>query len=463
MNHQPTTDSGSDFFEKPDFSYSDEFEVIRLVYSSPNGHAEIYEARRALKRFAIKTLKEEFRSDPVYAGLLRKEFEIGFRLDHSGIVHTYSFEEIKGLGMCIVLEWIEGTTLEYYLKSHVPSAEEVSGYVTRLSDILSYLNARGIVHRDIKPSNLMVTSDGKQLKLIDFGFADSSEYAVLKQSGGTKEYAAPEQTSSSSDGITHLSDIYAVGKILQQIPLPKSKKIQNFVERMVSDNPASRPHDLKELTAELTKKSKGRKNTIFIAASISFLCISLVVIILTVIFYSDSTRESTTGSMEETSPENLVQDTLFATGETLLPHTESAETAPEESAATALKESDSDADKIIDNTETDEIKKVAGSYQGGGYIYSDSYPIKMEMDIKESGHVYARYRNPEDYIWTRMEGRVKRGGWILITAIPDDNADFEMTMGFDYRLEDNRLELKGYAEGADGDRTVTNIVLGKRP
>lgn len=254
--------SQSEFFSKKDFSFSDTFTDIRPVYSSPTGHTEVYTARKALKRFALKALKPELRDDPFYVGLLRKEFEIGFRLEHPNIVHTYSFEKVDGLGLCIVLEWIEGETLAWHLSNANLDGQIWLKAATGLCDALEYLKTRQIVHQDVKPTNAMLTYDGNQLKLIDFGFADSPEYGSHKHSGGTPGYASPEQLSNSV--IKSTSDIYALGKVLEILPIRKTKRIRSLIRRMCSERPDRRPRSAAEIKKELEKASARRPGKIFL-------------------------------------------------------------------------------------------------------------------------------------------------------------------------------------------------------
>ena len=107
-----------------------------------------------------------------------------------------------------------------------------------------------------------------------------------------------------------------------------------------------------------------------------------------------------------------------------------------------------------------DYKDLHGNWSGGGYTYSQDYPFTMELEIKENGHIIGRTKYRDSFVWQPWRGAVKTGQ-IVIVAYPDENADFEMTMVFDYKLVDERLELTGFAEGPDGDRTDASAVLGK--
>lgn len=260
--------SDSEFFSKSDFSFSDSFTGIRKIYSSATGHTEVFEARKAFKRFALKALKPEYREDLFYVGMLRKEFEIGYSLDNPGLVHTYSFENVEGLGMCIVLEWIDGITLSEAIKRGSLSNRDWENVMEGLCDAVSYLEARQVVHGDLKPVNIMLTSDGNHVKIIDFGFSDTPEYASLKNSGGTIGYASPEQLK--EEVVSTKSDIYALGKIFEELPLKKSSRLRNLIGRMLCEEATRRPGSAAGVKAELIQsfRSKGRKWWLYILLAI---------------------------------------------------------------------------------------------------------------------------------------------------------------------------------------------------
>ncbi|MCH5214144.1 MAG: serine/threonine protein kinase [Muribaculaceae bacterium] len=258
--------SDSEFFSKSDFSFSDSFGGIRRVFSSARGHTEVYEARKALKRFALKALKPELREDPFYIGMLRKEFEIGFRLDHPRILHTYSFEEVEGLGPCIVLEWIEGETLASAIEHKGLDEKGWQRVVAEMCDALEYLESRQIVHRDIKPSNLMLTADGHHVKLIDFGFADSPEYAALKVNGGTAGYTSPEQLTEAQ--IRGTSDLYALGRVIEELPIRRGKKVRNLIRGLTAEQPSERPQSAGEVKAAWGKIGSSGVNVFLLLSAI---------------------------------------------------------------------------------------------------------------------------------------------------------------------------------------------------
>ena len=76
----------------------------------------------------LKGLKESYRNDAVYQVLLQKEYEITSQLQHPMVVSVFSLEEVEGLGLCIVMEWIEGLTLKEWLAQGNHSRKQRHGW-----------------------------------------------------------------------------------------------------------------------------------------------------------------------------------------------------------------------------------------------------------------------------------------------------------------------------------------------
>lgn len=145
----------------------------------------LYVGTRYGRRFIIKSIKKEFRPFTEYQILHEKEFRLGFSLVHPNIATTYSMEEVADLGLCIVQEYVEGTTLGAWLEQN-PSLELRKRAFLQLLDALKYIHSLQLVHHDLKLSNIMITSNGNNVKLIDFGLSNTDD-AVTAVSNDPKE------------------------------------------------------------------------------------------------------------------------------------------------------------------------------------------------------------------------------------------------------------------------------------
>lgn len=215
------------------FRTSDTFTQHEEVAS--RGYCVLYRAQRYGRWFVLKGLQVEHRHDPLYMAMLEKEFNMMAALDHPNIVHLYSHEVDAVAGPCIVMEYIDGRTLDVFLKEK-PSLAARRRVVTQLLEAMSYYHSHQLVHRDLKPSNILITRNGDNVKIIDFGLADADDYAVLKEPAYTEGYAAPEQKTPDSS-VDCRTDLYAFGVILRQI-FPH--RYRHIAHRCTQPNPADR-------------------------------------------------------------------------------------------------------------------------------------------------------------------------------------------------------------------------------
>ena len=138
------------------------------------------------------------------------------QLQHPGVVMAVGLEDVEVLGLCIVMEYVDGVTLKEWL-TEKPTRQMRLWVMQEITDAVSYLHTKGIVHRDLKPTNIIVTGNGSHVKLIDFGLADTDSHTILKQPAGTPTYMSPEQMQTAlADG---RNDIYSLGIIMQQMEL----------------------------------------------------------------------------------------------------------------------------------------------------------------------------------------------------------------------------------------------------
>jgi len=208
------SEMSSGFITPQEESVSREFVEQTVVASE--GYNELVRAQRFGRWWLLKGLKSEYRTQTVYRTLLRKEFDLLTAMQHQGIVSVADWTRVEGLGECIVMEWIDGETLDKWLEKK-PALSLRRRVAQQLTAALEYVHGRQVVHRDLKPANIMITRSGNNVKLIDFGLSDSDDYAILKQPAGTKGYLSPEQERQYQTDVRN--DIYSLGQVLSDLRL----------------------------------------------------------------------------------------------------------------------------------------------------------------------------------------------------------------------------------------------------
>ena len=215
MKTDPQDTSSASGYLTGDFEgVSDRFTQLTTVVT--RNHNTLTKGKRYGRWYLLKSLNADVAGLSVYQEMLTKEFELTMRAQHPGVVQAIGMEDVPSLGRCIVMEWIEGQDLSQWLDGGTTRDERLR-VVNQLLDTIAYLHALGIAHRDLKPSNIMITHNGKQVKVIDFGLADTDTHAVFKQPAGTERYMAPEQASSAVADVRN--DIYSLGVIMRQMDL----------------------------------------------------------------------------------------------------------------------------------------------------------------------------------------------------------------------------------------------------
>jgi serine/threonine protein kinase len=216
------------------------------------GMGEVYRASdtRLRRDVALKVLPDIFAHDGERMARFQREAQVLASLNHPNIGAIYGLEELEGR-RALVLELIEGMTLEERIRrGRVPLAEALP-IARQIAEALEAAHERGIIHRDLKPANVKITPDGT-VKVLDFGLAkalmgegDPGE-SVMTESPtitgmmtganvilGTAAYMSPEQARGS--GADKRSDVWAFGVLLYEMLTGKA----SFAGDTVSDTLAA--------------------------------------------------------------------------------------------------------------------------------------------------------------------------------------------------------------------------------
>lgn len=140
-------------------------------------HSALYRGKRYGRWFILKGLTDEQQPLTNFRLLQEREFRLGMQLVHPNIVATYSLEQVADIGRCIVMESVDGQTLDRWLATK-PNRQKRERVLMQLLDAVEYLHARQLVHHDLKPGNILITRNGENVKLIDFGLSDTDDSAT---------------------------------------------------------------------------------------------------------------------------------------------------------------------------------------------------------------------------------------------------------------------------------------------
>ena len=178
---------------------------------------------------------------------MKREFKQCQRLNHAGIVRYQGLVEVDGYGLCIEEEYVEGRTLQAYLKeSHTD--DEKLGIINQIADALRYAHQQGVIHRNLKPSNVLVANQGDYVKLIDFSVLSPED---VKLTADTTRFMAPEikDETMAADGT---ADIYSLGTIMKVMGLTLA--YSDVIKRCCAFKRSDRYSNIDEFLADLNNE-----------------------------------------------------------------------------------------------------------------------------------------------------------------------------------------------------------------
>ena len=205
----------------------------------------VYTAKKFGKWLMLKTLKPEYRENPIFREMLEKEFDVRYNLAHPNIVMINDFEEVPGLGMCIITDDVYGDSLKKLLDKGEITEDILNKVIHQLVEAMEYIQVNHIVHHPITPERIIFTENIHNLKVIDVGFDQKNCLSAADAS----------------------EDIYNFGVILNLLlDAMKSDNLhlKQVAKKCTSQDPKKRYHDIQDLKMALSNRTNNKLYIIII-------------------------------------------------------------------------------------------------------------------------------------------------------------------------------------------------------
>lgn len=245
--------------------------MLEQLYSV-GSTCDAYRVRLYGKLHFLKRLKQQHVNDIRFVEAFQKEFEVGYGLEHPNLIRYLSFSDDG-----ILMEYVDGETLTDFLLSH-PNYFKVQAhsdkFVRQMLSVMQYLHDHRVLHLDLKPDNILITRIGHDVKLVDLGgcYTDCFDSSTAH----TDAYAAPEQLS--GEVVDARTDLYAFGRILQQIFSSSSSIYDKVIARCTQYSPSDRYQSAEEIMRMLDYQRHLKKQQNL--ASILAICAVIIGIFL---------------------------------------------------------------------------------------------------------------------------------------------------------------------------------------
>ena len=201
------------------------YRTLRRLGLGTMGEVFLVEHAALRRRFVAKVLHARHAYSDEYVARFKREALTLGQIQHANIVAVTDFDVTEGGRPFIVMEYLDGRTLDDELKERgrLPSSEAFV-YARQILSALEVAHSKGVVHRDIKPQNLLLHSQAgamSVLKVLDFGAArDTQGFASPAVSHatstgavvGTFAYLSPEGAHGRQVDLR--ADLYSVGLVL---------------------------------------------------------------------------------------------------------------------------------------------------------------------------------------------------------------------------------------------------------
>jgi serine/threonine protein kinase len=195
-----------------------EFEILRPLGEGAMGTVYLARETELRRLVAIKVPRAELALDEGVRARFEREAQAAARLRHPGIVAIHRIARLPDGTPYLVMEYVDGRTLEDILRAEGPPVEaEAMEMLLQVAEALAQAHSHGVIHRDVRPGNVLWVAEESRAVLTDFGIAgilDTGSEVVtrLTRPGellGDPAYRSPEQLL--GEPLTPAADSYGWG------------------------------------------------------------------------------------------------------------------------------------------------------------------------------------------------------------------------------------------------------------
>jgi serine/threonine protein kinase len=260
------------------------YRSFRLLGEGGMGQVYFGQSLKNGQDVVIKVMHDHLANVPAIRKSFQSELQLMMQFQHPYCVRWIdgSFE---GPGRpCLVMEYIDGVTLEQYADENGRFSPSRAGrWLSQLCQVLFAAHRSNILHRDLTLNNMMLTGAGttnETIKVMDFGLAQlTTAYFIpfekltgggQAHGGGTPDYVSPEQAR--GDQIDLRADLYSVGVVLYRLlsgclPFQEFTEAKDILEAQRTQSPPSFadrgvkdvPPDVEAIVRQLLSKNASER------------------------------------------------------------------------------------------------------------------------------------------------------------------------------------------------------------
>ncbi|NIL98755.1 MAG: protein kinase, partial [Planctomycetales bacterium] len=246
-------------------AYLGKYKLLDQLGASETGAAFLAEHEQMERRVVVKVVNRKGLQAKDALDQFLDEARHLAAIDHRNMIHVFDVDSTGGQ-YYLVLEYVEGESLQSFVDRHGPLAfDAAAGYIALSASALAEAHQQQIWHHRLQPDRLLLDMHG-ELKVLDIGLArladpQEDQRRASDQESGDVDYVAPEQATGKNK-VDHRADVYALGccfyfLLTGQVPYGQGNRAQRLKARLRPTAPDVRelrpdtPQELAEICAQM--------------------------------------------------------------------------------------------------------------------------------------------------------------------------------------------------------------------